>query len=548
MPDDRRRAAIYARFSTDLQSDRSIDDQFALCRACARREGLTVTATYADRAMTSASMIGRDGLLSLMEDGRAGRFDVVIVEALDRLSRDQGDLAALHKRLSFAGVGIVTVHGGAASELEVGVQGLLGQLWLGQLKDKIRRGQAGVVRDGRHAGGRAYGYRPVAGTPGRLRIVEEEAEVVRRIYRAYAAGDSPRAIAAALNADGILPPRGARWNASTLNGNPGRGHGILSNELYRGWIVWNRVRMIRDPDTGRRVSRVNPREDWQWQAAPELRIVDDALFAAVRARKESRAATSGTRGRALARPRRPFSGLLRCGVCGGGMSITRKGRSGAVYVRCTTARESGGCTQTRQPRLDRIEAAIFDRLRAELSDPVYVRAYLAEYHAERQRLAAAARKDRRTLERAAARARGAYERAHELYVQGVTDGDEAKENIRRLLDAMRAAEAQLAEADAETPVVELHPAATARYMAALADLGPDLCAGGGAPTRHAIDTLRELVSAVVVTPTVTGVDVLVEGYLSALVGPDHAMCRHSVVAEERLGSLPTMQLARIAVG
>ena len=90
------------------------------------------------------------------------------------------------------------------------------------------------------------------------KIVEAEACVVRRIFAAYAAGASPRAIAATLNGEGVAPPRGKNWNASTINGNGKRGHGILRNSLYAGAQIWNRVRMVKDPATGRRVSRVVP--------------------------------------------------------------------------------------------------------------------------------------------------------------------------------------------------------------------------------------------------------------------------------------------------
>ena len=210
------RAALYARFSTDLQSDRSIDDQLALCREHAGRLGLTVVATYTDRARTSASLIGRDGILRLMEDARAGRFDLVVVEALDRLSRDQEDLAGIHKRLDFGGIGIEAVHDGRADAIQVGIRGLVGHLFLADLKHKVRRGMQGVVRDGRSAGGRAYGYAPVPSQPGELTVVEAEAAVVRRIFGEYLAGDTPRTIAGRLNAEGVPPPRGARWNASGM--------------------------------------------------------------------------------------------------------------------------------------------------------------------------------------------------------------------------------------------------------------------------------------------------------------------------------------------
>ncbi len=93
------RTAIYARFSTELQQERSIEDQFELCRAHAAKNGLDVVAVYDDRARSGASIFGRDGLMRMMDAARDGAFDVILVEALDRLSRDQEDLAGLWKRL-----------------------------------------------------------------------------------------------------------------------------------------------------------------------------------------------------------------------------------------------------------------------------------------------------------------------------------------------------------------------------------------------------------------------------------------------------------------
>jgi site-specific DNA recombinase len=73
------RAAIYARFSTDLQRDRSIDDQVALCSEFAAKARLIVTRAYSDRARSGASTFGRAGLLALMDNARAHRFDIVLV-------------------------------------------------------------------------------------------------------------------------------------------------------------------------------------------------------------------------------------------------------------------------------------------------------------------------------------------------------------------------------------------------------------------------------------------------------------------------------------
>jgi site-specific DNA recombinase len=98
-----------------------------------------------------------------------GKFDVVVAEALDRISRDQEDLAGIYKRLRFEQIEIWTVQNGVAGEIHVGVKGLVGALYLKDLVQKTRRRQAGVIRDVRHNGGRSYGYRAVAGKPGFLK-------------------------------------------------------------------------------------------------------------------------------------------------------------------------------------------------------------------------------------------------------------------------------------------------------------------------------------------------------------------------------------------
>ena len=86
------RAVIYARYSSELQRDASIEDQVRLCRERIDCEGWRVGATYSDHAISGATRL-RPGSQKLLEDARKGEFDVVVAEALDRLSRDQEDVA-----------------------------------------------------------------------------------------------------------------------------------------------------------------------------------------------------------------------------------------------------------------------------------------------------------------------------------------------------------------------------------------------------------------------------------------------------------------------
>src|ERR1700753_3922544 len=105
-----KRAAIYARFSSELQNVRSIDDQVDLCRAYCVRENLACVDVFSDRAMSGASTAGRFGPDRLMKAAADQKFDVVVVEALDRLSRDMADLATIYKLLRFAGITLIAVH------------------------------------------------------------------------------------------------------------------------------------------------------------------------------------------------------------------------------------------------------------------------------------------------------------------------------------------------------------------------------------------------------------------------------------------------------
>ena len=174
-------------------------------RARIEREGWTYLHAYTDRAISGASTL-RPAYQSLLDDARRGQFDIVVAEALDRLSRDQEDVAGLFKRLRFAGIRLVTLAEGEITELHVGLKGTMNALFLKDLADKTRRGLEGRVRQGRAGGGLCYGYdvvreRDANGEPiyGGRKINEAEAGVVRRIFAEFAAGKSPRRIAFALN-------------------------------------------------------------------------------------------------------------------------------------------------------------------------------------------------------------------------------------------------------------------------------------------------------------------------------------------------------------
>ena len=388
------RVALYARYSSDNQRAASIEDQFRLCEERATREGWQVVDTYHDAAISGASMILRPGIQTLLRDAQAGQFDIVLAEALDRVSRDQADVATLFKRLQFAGVTIVTLAEGEISELHVGLKGTMNALFLKDLAMKTHRGLRGRVEAGKSGGGLCYGYRVIRqfdthGEPirGDREIDDAQAEIVRRIFREFAAGRSPLSIASRLNDEGISSPTGGKWNNTTLRGNALRGTGILNNELYIGRLVWNRLHYLKDPQTGKRVSRLNPSSEWIITDVPELRIMDDDLWQAVRDR-QARIAEKGanisagirasnSRLNGQRRPKSLLSGLVFCGVCGGPCSI----RGGDRFA-CSNHMDNRSCankaTIRRMELEERMLSGLKDRLMTPEAAAEAMRAYVNE--------------------------------------------------------------------------------------------------------------------------------------------------------------------------
>ena len=243
---------------------------------------------------------------------------------------------------------------------------------------KVRRGARGRIEAARSAGGLSYGYNVVREfdakdelVRGKRAINKAQANVVRRIFQDYVAGKSPRTIAAALNAEGVPAARGRHWNASSINGHPGRGNGILFNPLYRGELVSNRLAMVKDPERGRRVSRTNPRDAQVVVDVPELRIVSDELWQAAQARKR---AFTGVRAERQVRPRHLLSGLLRCACCGGSYIST-----GADRLGCSRYAESGTCSNAGSVRPRHVEERVLEGLRTKPLHPAAVRAALKAY-------------------------------------------------------------------------------------------------------------------------------------------------------------------------
>ncbi len=484
------RAALYARYSSDLQSITSIEDQMRLCRERAAREGWQVSAEYDDPAISGSHIENRPGIQRLLADARAGRFDLVLTEAIDRLARDQEHIAWLYKRLRHAGVKIVTLADGEVSAIHIGLKGTMAALFLEDLAAKVKRGQRGQVERGRAAGGLAYGYRVVRrfGADGRpetgLREIDpDQAGIVRRIFAEFLLGLSPRQIAARLNTEGVPGPRGGAWNQSTIHGARGRGRGILHNEIYVGRVTYGRASFAKDPDSGRRREVKSRAAEWVTRAAPALRVVDDETWQRVQRMKAAKGNYPPTKAR---RPKRLLSGLVTCGACGAAYIVVDSHRMG-----CSGRKEARGCTTARNIRIDVLERETLDGLRRTLLAPAAITAYVRQYHEVRKKLQDGERRDGRSLARRIADIEGRIQRL----VKAIAAGTDTPAMHKELL----AAEAELAGAQQrrqdEDQVIDLTPNLPDLYRRQVAALAEELQAPELRP--RAIALLRDLIDRLV---------------------------------------------------
>ncbi|WP_163268689.1 recombinase family protein [Chelativorans alearense] len=515
------KVAIYARYSSDNQRDASIADQFRMCRLHAEKQGWIVVEEYSDHAISGASLL-RPGVQALISDATRGRFDLVLAEAMDRLSRDQEDIAGLFKRMAYSDVKILTLSEGEVTHLHVGLKGTMNALFLKDLADKTRRGQRGRVEAGKSGGGNSYGYDVVKkfdvnGEPirGGRTINETQAEVVRRIFRNYAAGKSAKTIAFALNKEGIPAPSGGDWGFSTINGNPKRGNGILNNEMYIGKIVWNRQRFVKDPDTGKRQARPNPEEEWVIQDVPELRILDDELWEEVKARQAGNRIARDENGQAdvaaVHRRRRPkylFSGLTKCACCGGGYSAIS-----ATLIGCSTARNKGTCDNRVNIRRDELESRVLNALRTRLVDPALFARFCEVFTREVNSLRMEGRANIAAAEAEIRKIDRELDTLLDLVLKGGA-ADKINAKMVGLEQRKKEVEAFLAEADEPPPL--LHPSMAELYRSRVQQLYDALQDEDEEKRTEAADIIRTLVEDIVLTPVDGKVEIDVRGDLAGI--------------------------------
>ena len=344
---DLSRTAIYARYSSPRQKPTSIDDQLRDCVKYVVDHSGSVHAEYSDaRKSGGTSIYFRSGIQSLINDCRVGHYSAVCAESLDRITRNQRDIADFYQQLTYLGVMIVTLEEGIITPLHVGLKGTMNAMFLQSLSEKTRRGQRGAIKRGRMMSRPPFGYRSANRIEdgrverGLREIDPDQAAIVRRIFKLYANGSSAKAITDLLNAEGVPPPRGGtKWRHTVLVGMNARST-ILSNRIYIGETIYGASESSRDPTTGRTVYRPRPEEHWVIYRNPELRIIDDETWNIVQDRMlaTSKPRTPPPGLPSLPKGAKPLTPRLQCAHCDGRINSLSSERWA-----CTKSRARKGC-------------------------------------------------------------------------------------------------------------------------------------------------------------------------------------------------------------
>lgn len=331
------RVAIYARFSSDKQSDASIEDQVRIARALVEREGSTSVEIFSDYGI-SGKDLRRPGVQALLDALRANSIDTLVTESLDRVARDQEDAHHIRKLMRKHGVTFVTVDGtrmdatNNSAHMLYSMKALIAEQYRADLSAKTKRGLEGVALKGLSTGHNPYGYTSTAEK--KIVIDPERAAVVRRIYDEYARGASMLRIAAGLNRDQIPTPRRTKsWGVSTIVS-------ILQSEKYSGAWSFGDV--------------TSHRPDLQI-VAPEL---VERVHAEIRARKRSPGGPRSRRGYLI-------SGLVKCGVCGEPMYNSGTA-NGVAYYGCKQAKKMGLCENRKLIPIAKLTAQLLADIRTKL--------------------------------------------------------------------------------------------------------------------------------------------------------------------------------------
>ena len=524
LPPPGSRVAFYSRYSTDRQKQTSIEGQERLCAAYSAEQKWLESKRFSDAERSGTTTMGRAGLFEMLAAAERGEFDVLLVEDIDRTSRDAADMHQIAKDLDELDIVICTVVSGVVTDIELAFKAVQNKEFIKQTVFKSKRGQELAVSQGRMSGSIPYGYRKVhkldaKGQPinGLREIDPKRGSIVARIHNEFDAGRTTFEICASLNAEGVPGPKGKDWRPGALLGNRNGGLGLLRNPIYIGEYQFRKTSRRRRK--GRMKTRFTPHSERMITQHPELAIVDQDLWD----RNQARLAENFDRPFHTKRKvEYVFTGKVHCGVCQSTCIV-----SDGKYV-CTGRQQKGICSNPRRVPREAVETSIFNRIKVHVLNTAVLGPALSAFRDEVER----ARADHAAkVQSQGDRLKEIDQRIANLMVQlgGAGESSFASQllltELERLGAEKRGLERQVKQAPPPPPIGGDVEAIIASISRTLDELHSALQADDSEAAR-AKELLRGLITRIVLAPTPGSVTdgrgagnmtVTVEGPMAALI-------------------------------
>lgn len=327
-----KRVAIYCRVSTTEQAEEgySIDEQNIKIREYCEKEGHEIYNLYEDRGISGKNITNRPGIKQLLNDATNNKFDLVVVWKLNRISRKLLDILNIVELLNKHNIVFRSLTEKFETEtpsgkLQLNIMGAIGEFERETIAENVKMGLLARAREGRWNGGVVLGYDlielPNEGRKRkntRLEINEKEASTVRRIFELYSQGHGYKAVVNRVNKEGYKTKRNLEFSVNTVKE-------ILKNPVYIGKIRYN----VRQEWSKKRRNNINENpilSDGIHEPIIDLETWNKVqVILKERSKKHNKIYDSEF----------PLTGILRCPVCGAGMTImrsTRKRKDGTKKV------------------------------------------------------------------------------------------------------------------------------------------------------------------------------------------------------------------------
>ncbi|MDE7362944.1 MAG: recombinase family protein, partial [Oscillospiraceae bacterium] len=233
------KVAAYCRVSTDMADQlHSLSAQIKyFTEYIGNHEDYELIEVYYDEGITGTSTKKRDGFNRMISDCEAGKINLILTKEVSRFARNTVDTLNFTRRLSELKIGVIFMNDGIDTrdkdgELRLTIMASIAQEESRKVSERVKWGIRQKMKEGW-----VYGYKNMLGfrtANGKLEIVPEEAEIVRRIFHSYVyEGKGCHTIANELNANGLFSVQGKMWREGAVNR-------ILKNDKYVGDLTQNK--------------------------------------------------------------------------------------------------------------------------------------------------------------------------------------------------------------------------------------------------------------------------------------------------------------------